>query len=298
MAARTLEHKTVVITGASSGIGRAAALAFARERAQVVVAARREARLHQLVRECELLGGSALAVPTDVTHPHAMEQLVKAAHAWSGRIDVFINNAGVGAVGEFTRVPVATHDQVIRTNLLGYLHGAHAVLPYFLAQSEGVLINIISLGGWVPAPFSVAYSASKFGLRGFSEALRAELSGFPKIHVCDVFPAFIDTPGFEHAANYVGRKLGPVPPVYSPERVAHAMVALAKSPRAAVTVGVSAHVARLAHFVLGNLTGRIMQYFMPRYFARAPEAPVGDGSLFNPTPEAPRSTAEAGSHAR
>ena len=174
---------------------------------------------------------------TDVTDAAAVQQLAAATIERFGRIDVWINNAGVGAIGEFTATPVESHDQVIRTNLLGYIHGAHAVLPHFLRQQSGVLINTNSLGGWVPAPFAVAYSASKFGLRGFSEALRAELTPWPHIHVCDVFPAFIDTLGLRHAANYVGRAVQPIPPLYDPRAVARAMVSLARRPRSAVTVG-------------------------------------------------------------
>jgi short-subunit dehydrogenase len=283
MRRRDLKASVVVITGASSGIGRATALAFAQRGARVVLAARREEVLQQVARECERLGGQSLVVPTDVTSGTAMVRLASAAADKFGeRIDVWINNAGVGAIGEFSEVPMETHDQVIRTNLMGYMHGAHAVLPYFKRQGSGTLINTISLGGWVPSPYATAYSASKFGLRGFSEALRAELTGYPEIHVCDVFPAFIDTPGFRHSANYAGGELKPVPPVYAPERVARAMVSLAERPRNAVTVGAAAHVARFAHFVLGGLSGRVMRYFLEAYFARARPVPTGDGSLFEP----------------
>jgi short-subunit dehydrogenase len=278
---RELRGATVVITGASSGIGRAASRAFAALGARMVLAARREAALKDLALECERAGTRALAVPTDVTDAAAMAHLARAASdASGGRIDVWINNAGVGAVGPFEQVPIETHDQVLRVNLLGYLHGAHAVLPFFKRQSSGVLINTISLGGWVPMPYSVAYSASKFGLRGYSEALRAELRPWPDIHVCDLFPAFIDTPGFQHGANYVGHEIRPAPPVYPPERVAAAMVSLAQRPRRAVTVGGSAHLMRFVHFLFGDRANRIIERAMKASFERAPSAPIGDGALF------------------
>jgi short-subunit dehydrogenase len=279
----SLESATVVITGASSGIGRAAALTFVCEGANVVLAARRETALQELAETCNVAAGRALVVPTDVTAPESVADLARtAAESFNRRIDVWINNAGVGAVGEFNAIPIETHDRVIQTNLMGYLHGAHAVLPYFKQQSRGVLINTISLGGWVAAPYAVAYSASKFGLRGYSEALRAELRHWPDIHVCDVFPAFIDTPGFQHGANYFGREIKPVPPVYQAERVAQAMVSLAKHPRSATTVGASAYVARFAHSWLGDRATRLMAMVMSRYLANAKAAPVGDGDLFEP----------------
>jgi len=279
---REIRNATVVITGASSGIGRAAARAFAASGARLVLAARREAALEELVTQCERAGGQAIAIPTDVTDAAAVQQLAReASELGDGRIDTWINNAGVGAVGDFEQVPIETHDQVVRVNLLGYMHGAHAVLPIFKRQASGVLINNISLGAWVPMPYAVAYSASKFGLRGYSEALRAELRRWPNIHVCDIFPAFIDTPGFQHGANYTGHRLRPAPPVYAPERVAAAMVALARKPRRAVTVGASATLARFAHFVLGDYANRVFELAMRSYLSRAPAAPKGDGTLFD-----------------
>ena len=84
---------------------------------------------------------------------------------------------------------------------MGYMHGAHAVLPYFKDQGYGVLINNISVGGYTPAPYAAGYTASKFGLRGFSQSLKGELYNWPHIHVCDLFPAFLDTPGIQHAGK-------------------------------------------------------------------------------------------------
>ncbi len=182
---KSLQGKTIVITGASSGAGRSAALAFARHGAKLVLAARRTEALHALVKECEELGAMATAVTTDVTDPIAMKHLAEAAVEFSGRIDVWVNNAGVMAAGGFTDTPVEVHDQVIKINLMGYIHGAHAVLPFFKRQQSGILINNISIGGYYPTPYAVGYSASKFGLRGGSEALKVELSSWPNIHVCD-----------------------------------------------------------------------------------------------------------------
>lgn len=279
---RTLKNAVIVLTGASSGIGRGAALAFAREGAQLVLAARDHEALDEVAAQCCALGARAIAVPTDVTDNEAVMRLAEAAADFGeGCIDVWINNAGIGSVGAFDSTPMVAHEQVVQTDLLGYLRGAHVVMPYFKAQRSGVLINTLSVGSWVPQPFAVAYSASKFGLRGFSEALRGELAEWPDIHVCDVFPAVMDTPGFRDGGNYSGRTLQPPPPVYEPRRVGEAMVSLARHPRNAVTVGGSATLLRVAHFLLpgfdwiaGRLTGMAL--------GRARHAPTSSGNLFHP----------------
>lgn len=281
-----LIDKTVVITGASSGIGRATAIEFAKNGANLVLAARREDMLKEVAAECEAFGVRAMAVKTDVTDAVAMKQLAEAAEAFGGLIDIWVNNAGVGTVGEFTETPIKAHERVIETNLMGHLHGAHAVLPIFKRQRYGVLINVISVGAWVALPYSVSYAASKFGLRGFSEALRGELIKFKQIHICDVFPAFIDTPGFQHGGNYIGRKIKPIPPVYDARRVAGKIVSLAIRPKKAVTVGGSAAFMRLVHFLFPNATKALLATLTTAYFKRAQEVPTSDGSLFNSVSDA------------
>ena len=130
MSRRNLQGATVVLTGASSGIGRGAAYAFAKKGANLVLAARRQEVLSEVAEECKQIGTRAIAVPTDVTDVQAVRALAQvAADEFGGRIGVWVNNAGVGVVGEFGETPIELHDQVVRTNLLGYMHGAHAALP-------------------------------------------------------------------------------------------------------------------------------------------------------------------------
>lgn len=151
-----LAGQTVVITGASSGIGRATALMFARSGANLVLASRRKEVLVDLAHQCVALGAQATAVPADVTDPLAMQALAQAAERCYGRIDVWINNAGVGAVGRLEEVDLALHRQTIEVNLMGALHGAAAVVPRFIRQGHGLLINNVSLGAWTPTPFAAA----------------------------------------------------------------------------------------------------------------------------------------------
>jgi short-subunit dehydrogenase len=282
VAQQHLKNKTIVITGASSGVGRAAALAFARCTPKLVLAGRRSEALEEVAVECRESGASVLVVPTDVTKAGEVQQLAKAANDFGGRIDVWVNNAGVLAAGAFDQTPIDIHEQVIRTNLMGYVHGAHAVLPYFKQQKEGILINNISVGGWMPVPYGAAYSASKFGLRGFSEALNGELGRWPDIHVCELYPAFLDTPGIQHAANYTGRNLKPAPPVYDPIKVADAMVELAVHPRRKKIVGAAATALRLGHFLFPGLIVSMTAKVMEAYFKNADPIPVTGGNVLEP----------------
>jgi short-subunit dehydrogenase len=293
MKTNSLHGATVVITGASSGIGRAAALTFARQGATLVLAARRAKVLAEVAYECEQLGARAQAVPTDVTDAAAVRRLAEVAYGLAGQIDIWINNAGSGAVGRFEEVPLEAHEQVLRLNLMGYLYGAHAVLPYFRRQGRGTLINVISLGSWLPEPYTASYSASKYGLRGLMDTLRAELSNEPHIHVCDVHPSYIDTPGFQHGANYVGRVIKPAPPVFPAQKVADTLLAVARQPRRNTMVGWPAYLLRWSYALAPSLLDRVSRQLFDRYFAQAEPAPVSGNSLFAPHP-APHGTGVSG----
>ncbi len=158
--ANGIRDAVVVITGASSGIGRATAIGFARQGAAVVLAARREWALREIAESCERLGVPTLVVPTDTTDEDAVRALVQAALERFGRIDVWVNNAGVGLYARFEDTPAADFRKVIETNFFGYVHGARAVLPHFYRQGHGVLINNASIMARVPGPYVSAYAAS------------------------------------------------------------------------------------------------------------------------------------------
>jgi short-subunit dehydrogenase len=278
--------RRVVITGASSGIGAATAVAFARRGATLALAARDQAGLDDVARRCREAGGEAHVHVVDVTDAGAVATFAATAREELGGIDLWFSCVGVGVLGRYEDVPIADHARVIEANLLGHMNDAHAVLPVFLAQDRGTWVNMISVGGYVATPYAAAYAASKFGLRGFSAALRGELSKRPHIHVCDVYPTFVDTPGVNHAGNYTGARLSLPPGALAPETVADAVVRLADRPRNTTVIGAPAIALKLGEFALPNLSAAVLSGFLDTWSRRAPEGPDTSGTLFA-APERP-----------
>ncbi|KFI06683.1 SDR family oxidoreductase [Massilia sp. BSC265] len=272
----------VVIMGASSGIGAATAIAFAREGARLVLGARGKEGLEDIAARCRQAGGQAEALVVDATDADAVEAFARKARAILGRIDLWYSNVGAGVVGKYADVPMRDHRRIIETNLLTHMNDAHAVMPIFLEQDHGIWINMISAGGFVASPYAAAYAASKYGLRGFSEALRAELGKRPHIHVCDVYPTFVDTPGMRHAANYTGAKLSVPPGALRPEQVAAAIVDLARHPRDSTALGAPVFLQRLANIAAPNLLASGMNRFLDAWAKRADPAPDTRGVLYEP----------------
>jgi NAD(P)-dependent dehydrogenase (short-subunit alcohol dehydrogenase family) len=250
--------RIVVITGASSGIGRATARAFAGTGAGLVLCARAGERLEEVEAECAQAGARVVAVEADVSRPEDVVLLAQRAIEVFGGFDVWVNNAGVIAFGRIDETPAEDHEQVIRTNLCGCLFGAREAVRHFRARGRGIVIDVSSLVSHLGQSLSTAYTASKWGVNGLGQALRAELADASGIHVCTVMPAYIDTPLFEHGANYTGHEAKPVSPVYPPERVAQAIVGLVDRPQAEIMVGDVGRVLAASHAVMPELTNRMM----------------------------------------
>ena len=287
-----LTGKVIVITGASSGVGRAMANALAEQGAILILAARDEEALEETAKECRELGGVSYAIPTDTRKAAEVQDLANTATALTGELFAWINNAGVMAIGALDQVPAEINEEVIRTNLLGYINGAQVALPIFKRQRHGIIINNISVGGWLPTPYATAYSASKFGLRGFSEALKGEIKHFPGISIVDLYPSFLDTPGLQHAANYTGRVIKPLPPLADPRTVAKAVVRLLVNPKPRKTIGFPTAALRLSYSLFPACTRNITAYIIRAYLKQAPEIEMTSGTSSHRWPSAPALTGD------
>jgi short-subunit dehydrogenase len=295
-----VKDSVVVITGASSGIGRAAALRFAGKGARLVLAARGAKALETVARDCRKRGAKAIAVPTDVTDPDAVEELAARAVREFGRLDVWVNNAAVGAFGRLAEVPPKDFQRVLDVNISGYVHGARAALARQVAQGSGILVNVASIVGEVPLPYSAAYSISKAANRALSVSLRSELArdGVSGVQVCTVLPATIDTPFYQHAANYSGRRASAMPPVYTPERVAKTVVRLVERPRRETVVGgLTGRLLVLQHRVTpGAVEAATARQVDGTQLSRRQSTPVTAGNLHRASESLRKGSARGGWH--
>ncbi len=232
----TLKEKVVLITGASSGFGAAAAKLFAQEGCKLVLAARRIERLEEMAQELRKMGSEVLPVAVDVTQPAQIDEMVRTALAHYGRIDILFNNAGFGRLDWFeTLDPLKDIQAQVTVDLLGVIWTARAVLPHMYQQRSGHIINMSSMSGWAAPPLYTVYSAAKFGVRGFTEALRREASPFG-VHVSAIYPGAARTEFQKHIGENKAKQRFKTPAwlVLSAEDVARAVVGLTKRPRRAL----------------------------------------------------------------
>ncbi|WP_461188966.1 SDR family oxidoreductase [Arthrobacter sp. Z4-13] len=297
-----VRDSVVVITGASSGIGRATALRFANKGARLVLAARGAESLEAAAAECRKRGAKALAVPTDVTDAGKMEELASRAVEEFGRLDVWVNNAAVGVFGLLTEIPPKDFQRVLDVNITGYVNGARAALTRQAAQGSGILINVSSIVAETPLPYSAAYSISKAAVRALSISLRSELAreGVTGVNVCTVLPATIDTPFYQNAANFTGRRPMAMPPVYTPQRVAKAVVKLAAHPRReTVAGGLGGRLLVLQHkFTPGTVEAAAARQVDTRQLSRRQPAPVTSGNLHEASQSVGKASTTGGWHGR
>ncbi|HST64046.1 MAG TPA: SDR family NAD(P)-dependent oxidoreductase, partial [Mycobacteriales bacterium] len=232
-----MSGRVVVITGASSGIGRATAQRLARRGDRLVLAARSEEALRATAGECG--GAETLVVPTDVADPAAVDALFAAAVARFGRVDAVVHSVTVVAYGRFDEVPGPVFDQVIAVTLTGAANVARTALRAFRDGGGGQLVLVGSLLGKIATPYMSSYVTAKWALHGLARTLQIEARQTPGIGVSLVSPGGVDTPVYRQAASYYGRGGRPPPPVDPPEKVARAIVRALDRPRRETSVGIA-----------------------------------------------------------
>ncbi|MBT2521886.1 SDR family oxidoreductase [Arthrobacter sp. ISL-28] len=246
--------QVIVITGASSGIGRETALEFGRRGGHVVAAARNREALETLAAEIHRIGGEALPVVTDVSDFAQMAALARQAVERFGRIDIWVNNAAVSTYGTVEQMEAEEIHRVVEVNLMGQIYGVKAALPY-LRESGGTIINVSSALAERAIPLQAAYCAAKHGIVGFGEALRLELrADGSRIRVVDVLPSSINTPLFTHARSKIGVKPKPVGRIYEPSVVAEAVVMAAQRPVREVYAGFAGRMLTIGQRISPRLT--------------------------------------------
>jgi short-subunit dehydrogenase len=256
---RPFSEQVVVVTGASSGVGRETALLLAERGATVVLAARNEEALRTLEAEVIRLGGTALLRPTDVAEWAQVEALARDTVERFGRIDTWVNCAATAVYGEVHQLAVEEIARAVQVILMGQIHGMKAALDQMRAQGQGGIVNVASALAVQAVPLQAPYVAAKHGILGFAESLRMELEheGSP-IAVSTLLPSSINTPLFEHARSKLGVLPQPVPPIYQPRVVADAVLRAMEHPQPQMAVGGGGKMLQLVHRVAPRLSGTLL----------------------------------------
>lgn len=279
---KSLDQQVIVITGASSGIGLATARNAAERGAKVVLAARSENTLKTIVDEINSSGGKAAHVKADVAEREQVERIARQALAWFGRIDTWVNNAGVAIYGRLEEVSEQDSRRLFDVNFWGVVNGSLVALPY-LVQSGGALINVGSEVSEAIVPLQGMYSASKHAVKGFTDALRVEVQDVAKLDVSITLiqPTAVDTPYPEHARNYMTEEPKLPTPQIEPEDVADAILEAATKPARDIKVGTMAKLDTMISKIAPKLGDKLAAKQADRQqrdeLARDPE-----GTLYKP----------------
>jgi NAD(P)-dependent dehydrogenase (short-subunit alcohol dehydrogenase family) len=278
--------QTVLITGASSGIGRATAIELAGRRARLVLVARGQKALDEAAAEVRAAGAAAVVVcPADVNDEAAIRSTVESAVEEFGRLDVVVHAAQVMAYGRIEDLPREVYEAVVDTAVHGTANVARVVLPVFRRQGAGHLVVINSLLGSIAAPLLGSYVVGKWGQLGLIRVLQQETRDAPGISVSAVQPGSVNTPIYVQAASWVGSTGRPPPPVYSPQRVARTIVSTLDRPRRIVQAGLLNPVITAAFQLLPGVYDRLVGPLLQRLAVADDEVPPTEGNVFQSRPE-------------
>lgn len=284
MKLKPIDEQVVVVMGASSGIGRLAALEFARRGARVVVSARGQAGLDSLVEQIRQEGGEATAIAADVLHFDQVKAVADKAVALYGRLDTWVHLAAVMLYAALEDTTPEEFKQVIDVNLTGQAYGIMAALPHLRREGRGALIHISSVEGVRAFPLQSAYAASKHGLVGMLEALRMELQheGLP-VSVTNIMPASINTPLFSKARTKLGYKPQGHPPFYEPSAVSDLILYAAEHPSRDLFAGGAGKMLDLGQALAPALMDKIFTRTAFRWqHTREPKPAGAPDNLFGP----------------
>ena len=281
--------QVVVVTGASSGVGRATAVAFASRGARVGLLARGEDGLEGARRDVEANGGEALARPTDVADPDQVEAAAAAVEERLGPVDVWVNNAMTSVFAPFADVTAEEFRRVTDVTYLGVVYGTMSALRRMRGRDRGVIVQVGSALAYRGIPLQTAYCGSKHAIQGFTESLRCELlHDGSNVRVTMVQLPALNTPQFDHVEARLPNRPQPVPPIYQPELAADAIVWAADHPRRRETwVGGTTAATVAADKVVSGLLDR----YLARTGFEAQQAPEpyrgGPANLWRPVPGDP-----------
>lgn len=283
---KAIHDQVVVITGASSGIGREAALQFGKRGASVVLAARNETALQEVANEIRAGGGRAYVAPTDVADMEQVEHLATEAINAFARIDTWVNNAAIGMYALVEETTLEEFARILQVNVMGVIAGSKAAMTHMKRQGYGTIINIGSVLSHRSIPLQVAYSASKHAVKGFTEGLRLELRrDYPDIHVTLISPASINTPYFSHARSKLGVHPQPYPPAYPPSLAAESIVHAAEHPTRDIYVGGASMMITLMNRISPTFTDWLMMRGNNTFKLQKTDRPDdGQDSMYQPEP--------------
>ena len=280
------DSQVVVVTGASSGIGKETALRYASRHARIVLASRSTESLEPVAEACRAAGATDVMVQaTDIADAAQVQSLFDTAVDRFGRVDVATQCAAITAFGRFEDLPVDVFDGIVRTNILGAANVARSALIHFQATGSGHLVLVGSLLGVTAVPYQSAYVVSKFALRGLVRLLRQENVQFPGIKVHGVYPGPVDTPVYSTAGNYFGRAPRVPPTAVSPGTIVGAIVRATERKRSSERqVGWMNRPAILVYHVLPSFFDRVIGPFLRTIAFTSGPIDSTPGNVFDPPP--------------